>query len=173
MDQLSDQLERTRARLVASFPDAGLAFTVFRGELTVTVPTGVLLDVCRFLRAEEELDYGFLVDITAVDYPQRGDRFCLVYHLLSMQRRARLSLKTYVPEDEPVPSLTELWPGANFYEREVYDLFGVHFSGHPDLRRIMMPEDWEGHPLRKDYPLTTEPVPFSHDWEERGRPTPY
>ena len=173
MTDLSDQLQRTCAKLEEAFPDAGLAFAAFRGELTVTMPTSLLLDVCQFLRDDEALDYSFLTDITAVDHPERKDRFCLVYHLLSMSRKARVCLKTYLSEDEQAPSLTPLWPGAGFYEREVYDLFGLGFAGHPDLRRIMMPDDWQGHPLRKDYPLSTTPVPFSHDWEERGRPTPH
>lgn len=173
MEQLSDRLERTRRRLADAFPEAELSFAAFRGELTVTMPVGLLPDACRFLREDEELSYDFLVSITAVDFPERPDRFCLVYHLLSRRHHARVRVKTYVAEDEPVSSLTALWPGADFYEREVYDLFGVNFAGHPGLRRIMMPDEWEGHPLRKDYPLTTEPVPFSHDWEERGTPTPH
>jgi NADH-quinone oxidoreductase subunit C len=121
---------------------------------TILVEPARLLDTCRALRATPGLEYVAFSDVTAADfYPQREPRFDVVYHLVSPHRRERVRLKVQVGKDEPVSSVTSVWPGADWMEREVYDLFGIVFEGHPDLRRLMMPDDWEGHPLRKDYPV--------------------
>ncbi len=104
--------------------------------------------------------FDFLLDLTAVDYPARPQRFDVVYHLYSFAASQRLRVKTHAAEREPVPSLTVYWPSANWFEREVYDLFGVTFEGHPNLTRIVTPDDWVGHPLRKDYPIGGENVQF-------------
>ncbi|MCY0908368.1 MAG: NADH-quinone oxidoreductase subunit C [Sulfobacillus thermotolerans] len=111
-----------------------------------------LIPVLTFLKTQE--NYAMCLDVLAVDYLPSRPRFELVYHLYQPWKRARIRVKTRVAIDQSVPTVTTLWPGANWPEREAFDLFGIVFSGHPDLKRIYLPEDWDGHPLRKDYPLT-------------------
>jgi NADH-quinone oxidoreductase subunit C len=126
----------------------------FRGEITLVVFRARLLHVAELLRGDAELAFAFLSDITGVDRFPVEPRFEVNYHLVSLERRERLRLKVRLGSSDPViPSVTPVWPTANWHEREVFDLFGVRFEGHPDLRRILMPESWEGHPLRKDYPV--------------------
>jgi NADH-quinone oxidoreductase subunit C len=126
----------------------------FAGETTVVVHRKLLLRTAEFLASEPSLRFSFLSDVTAVDRFPLEPRFELNYHLLSIDRRERLRLKVRVSgADAVVPSVTSIWPTANWHERESYDLMGIHFDGHPDLSRILMPDDWEGHPLRKDYPV--------------------
>ena len=135
------------------------------GQVVVRLPRERLLDALRALRDE----FGFQVaeDITAVDYWQRREpRFDLVYHLFSYEHEAEITLRVAVAEGEAVESATAVFPGANWYERELFDMFGIPFDGHPDLRRIIMPYDWEGHPLRKDYPLGYEEVQFTFNFDE-------
>jgi NADH-quinone oxidoreductase subunit C len=112
-----------------------------------------LIEVCQFLKSEEGGAYVFLTDETAVDYPKREKRFEINYQLYSFKLNQRLRLKVLAAEGEAVPSVTSVWPAANWLEREVYDMFGVLYDGHPDLRRILLPEEWTGHPLRKDYDI--------------------
>jgi NADH-quinone oxidoreductase subunit C len=124
------------------------------GELTLVLAREALVSICEVLRDDPAFAYTMLVDICGVDRGVEADpRFEVVYHLYSFTHRHRLRLKVRVNEDEAVPTVTPIWPNANWYEREVYDMFGVRFEGHPELRRLLMPEDWEGYPLRKDYPL--------------------
>ncbi len=124
------------------------------GELIVWVEPGTIVETCTILRDSAETQFNFLSDITCIDWYPSEPRFEVVYHLLSHSRKARVRVKVKLDaEDANVDSLTQLWAGADFFEREIYDLFGVRFQGHPNLKRIMMPEDWEGHPLRKDYPV--------------------
>lgn len=140
------------------------SYTEQYGELTVVVERERIRDVLKALRDHPELEYRFLADLTSVDYLGMGlePRFAVVYHMLSMSKRQRVRVKVGVPEgDEWAPSVTPEWPTANWLEREVYDLMGIRFEGHPDLRRILMPHDWQTHPLRKDEPLGEEPVAFS------------
>jgi len=126
----------------------------FRGELTIYVQPGALIRVCEFLRIDPTLSYKFLSDVTALDLYPNEPRFEVVYHLLSLKNAERLRLKVRTGGDAPrVDSLVPVYPSANAFEREVFDLFGIQFAGHPYLRRILMPEDWEGYPLRKDYPV--------------------
>jgi NADH-quinone oxidoreductase subunit C len=121
-------------------------------ELSIYVARELLREACAQLKAQRLAD--FLSDLTCADYYPRQPRFEMAYHLLSIKRKERIRLKVRLDGDDPViESITAVWPSANFFEREVFDLFGVRFLGHPYLRRIMMPEDWEGHPLRKDYPV--------------------
>ncbi len=121
---------------------------------TVVIAPPALLPVATFLKEDLELQYNTLMDLTAVDYWKRKPRFEVVYHFLSVANSFRLRLKVPVAEPKPkVDSLTSLWPGANWYDREVYDMFGIQFTGHPDLRRILLYPEFEGHPLRKDYPI--------------------
>jgi len=126
----------------------------FRGETTVVVPLDRLVRTAEYLATEPSLRFSFLSDITTVDRYPIEPRFEMNYHLLSIERRERLRLKVRVPGNEPVvPTVIPVWPTANWHEREIFDLFGIRFQGHPDLRRILMPEEWEGYPLRKDYPV--------------------
>jgi NADH-quinone oxidoreductase subunit C len=137
-------------RLSGHFPDVLLA----RDEVTVTVPRDELIDGLERLRSEEGLSFGFLADVTASDWPGLEPRFWVAYELLSMDHVHRVRVKVGLPADDPrVASATPVFPTANWLEREVFDFFGIVFEGHPDLRRIEMPEDWVGHPLRKDHPL--------------------
>ncbi|HEV2206494.1 MAG TPA: NADH-quinone oxidoreductase subunit C [Candidatus Acidoferrales bacterium] len=125
----------------------------FRGETTVVVPRQHLLAAAEFLAGEPSLRFSFLSDLSAVDRFPIEPRFEVNYHLLSIEHRLRLRLKVKLSSGDPVVhSVTGVWPTANWHERENFDLFGIHFEGHPDLRRILMPDDWEGYPLRKDYP---------------------
>ena len=121
-----------------------------RDELTITVARENIIAACKAVQPV----YNFLEDVTAVDWYPSEPRFQITYHILSHSLKARLRLVVRLDgSDAVVDSITGVWPSANFYEREIFDLFGVHFSGHPNPRRIMMPEDWQGHPLRKDYPV--------------------
>jgi NADH-quinone oxidoreductase subunit C len=126
----------------------------FRGELTLILPRERLLRVADFLRTDQELGFSFLSDISPVDRFPMEPRFELNYHLLSLKLTERVRVKIRIAGDNPVaPSVTSIWPGANWHEREAFDLFGIQFTGHPDLRRLLMPDEWEGYPLRKDYPV--------------------
>ncbi len=142
--------------LKGKFPDSILELNYFRGEETILVKREEIAEVCLFLRDHPELQFNYLTEVCGVDFPEREARFEVVYHLYSLKTYKRLRLKVQTDEEKPVPSVTSVWPTANWHEREVYDMFGVRFSGHPDLRRILMPEDFEKHPLRKDFPLFEE-----------------
>jgi len=123
---------------------------------TIYVPAGYLLPTCRALLETPSLRFNVLLEVTAVDYLPREPRFEVVYHLLSIPQRHRLRVKVRVATDDingAVPTVQSVWPGAGWPEREVWDMFGIVFAGHEDLRRLLMPEDWEGHPARKDYPV--------------------
>ncbi|MBZ5513248.1 MAG: NADH-quinone oxidoreductase subunit C [Acidobacteriia bacterium] len=136
-------------------PDAVEEAREFRGEISLYIRKGRLRSACEFLRDAPGLNFKYLSDVTAVDLFPNEPRFEVVYHLLSLESFRRLRLKVRVPGDDPrVNSVVPVWPGANAFEREVFDLLGIRFEGHPNLSRILMPEDWEGHPLRKDYPTT-------------------
>ncbi|NCO36481.1 MAG: NADH-quinone oxidoreductase subunit C [Armatimonadetes bacterium] len=142
-------------RLHQQFPEAILASHSYRGDDTISVAGDSLLPIMQFLRETPELSFETLMDLTAVDYLKMGKspRFEVVYHLYSLTHNHRLRVKVPLPEDLPeVDSLTSLWKIADWYEREVWDMFGIKFRGHPDLRRLLMYEEFEGHPLRKDYP---------------------
>ena len=153
------------------FPQAVIETAEFRGEQTIVLRPSHLASVCTYLL--KNLRYNFLSTITAVDWPERTPRFDVVYQLLSLPNQCEVRLKVYVGErgeEHPsLPTVCGIWPGANWYEREVYDMFGIEFVGHPDLRRILMPPDWTTYPLRKDYPLTGFELPEPH-W---GGQVPY
>lgn len=151
---MNDALNELGAYIQAKQPDAVIAAVVAHGELTLEVALAALPALVRFLRADESCRFATLVDITAVDWPQRKARFDIVYHFLSMHRNQRIRLKAAVREDQMIPSITDLHPSANWFEREVFDMFGILFSGHPDLRRILTDYGFRGHPLRKDFPTT-------------------
>ena len=124
------------------------------GELTITVARGDILTVLKALRDDPGLQFEILIDICGVDYPQRADRFDVVYHLMSPRKNLRIRIKTQTNETDPVASAIPVFPGANWYEREAYDMFGILFSDHPDLRRLLTDYGFQGFPLRKDFPLT-------------------
>ncbi len=149
--------EDLEGRLRERFGDALLA----RGEVTVTVDREALVDALTWLRDEDDLRFTFLSDVSCTDWPGREPRVWMAYHLYSQELGHRVRVKTGLPEgDLRVASLTAELPAADWQEREVYDFFGVTFEGHPDLRRIIMPDDWEGHPLRKDHPLGGVPTQY-------------
>jgi len=140
------------------FPGEVLATSTYAGQVSVSVKPEKIAEICRFLHDEPSIRMDHLADLTAVDfsaYPgDKGPRFEVVYNMISIVHRHRIRLKARVPEADPrIDTVTPVWNTANWHERETYDLMGIIFNGHPDLRRILLPEDWEGHPLRKEYPL--------------------
>jgi len=147
------------------FPGALEDVAEFRGEITVVIAKDALLDVARFLRDDPGTAFDMLSVVTGTHYLERDHDYEVLYHLYSLPRNHRLRLKVRLDEGETVPSVVSIWPGANWPEREVYDLVGVRFSGHPDLRRIIMPEDYPDHPLRKDFDVEGGP----RDARPRGR----
>lgn len=155
-------VETTIAKLWEKFPKADGDTQDYAGGKTFTVPRESLLDTARFLRDDPELCYELLLDITALDWLPREPRFDLLYSFVSIQKKARIRLRVPLPEqDARAPSLTPIFVGANFYEREVFDLFGISFTGHPFMYRILLPIDTIGHPLRKDAALGYETVEMS------------
>ncbi len=165
------------AAIQAALPDSLLDTHVFRDETTLIVKADDIVKVARYLRDNKGLIYNFLSDISAVDYYpdyDRPGRFAVCYHLYSMLYNRRIRLKVFLQEDDPsVPTVTQVWPVANWLEREAFDMMGIDFKGHPDLRRVLMPEDWEGHPLRRDYPLGYETPMFSFNKDEINKSKPY
>jgi len=139
--------------LRTAVPDGVSALSYWVGDWTIIVPVSRLIDVARHLRDAPDALFDYCSDVTATDWPPRAERFDLVYCLYSTRHRRRVRVKARAAEHQPVPSVTDVWPSANWLEREVFDMFGVNFTGHPDRRRILMPEDWQGYPQRKDYPL--------------------
>ena len=148
------------ATIEGACPGAVVAEHEHAGELTIEIARDALPGVARFL-AGPPLAYVLLSDLTCADFPERPERFRLAYHLLSLENGSRLRLRVWAGPEPEVPTVTDVWATANWHEREVYDMFGVRFTGHPDLARILMPLDWEGHPLRRDYPLGGEEVEFT------------
>ena len=150
-----------RALVEAACPGGVVDEVEHRGELTLEVSRGRLLEVARFL-AGPPLAFTLLSDVSCADFPDAPGRFRVAYHLYAFESGARLRLRVWAGAEQPeVESVVPIWPTANWHEREVYDMFGVRFRNHPDLTRILMPLDWEGHPLRRDYPLGGEDVQFS------------
>jgi NADH-quinone oxidoreductase subunit C len=142
--------EKIKGRFADDFVEA----REYRGQLAVTVKKSRIVDICRFLHDDPELAFNHITDVTAADYPNDEERFEVVYHFYSIPKNQRIRLKARVREEDcTIDSVTGIWQGANFMEREAYDLMGIRFNGHPDLRRILLTDDFEGHPLRKDYPV--------------------
>jgi NADH-quinone oxidoreductase subunit C len=140
-------------KLKEKISDSILEVSTFRGEVTVTVPKREIFEICKFLHSDPDLQYHLLTDLCGLDFFPKTPRFGVVYLLYSLKNNQRLRVKTRVGEQESVPSVESIWKVANWYEREVFDLFGITFENHPDLRRIMLWDGFEGHPLRKDYPV--------------------
>ena len=149
-EALNDLASYLREKLDGRIDDATVAF----GDLTLTAAAGDIVDVLSFLKRDVQCQFISFVDVCGADYPAREKRFDVVYHLLSPRQNQRVRVKVQTDEDTPVPSVTSVFPGADWFERETYDLYGVLFTGHPDLRRILTDYGFEGHPLRKDFPLT-------------------
>ena len=141
------------AALQASLPGAVLQTSWWVGDWTLILEASRLQEVAGWLRDTDAAGFDFCSDVTAVDWPPRPARFDVVYSLYSVRHRHRVRVKVRVGEADAVPTVSAIWPAANWLEREVFDMFGIRFDGHPDLRRILMPDDWQGHPERKDYPL--------------------
>ena len=150
LEGLKDLLETIEDVLGARLLGSELAY----GELNLTIARDDIISVLKDLRDNSSLQFEQLVDLSGVDYPERAERFDVVYHLMSHRQNQRIRVKLSTDEDQPVPSVIDIFPVANWYERETYDMYGVLFSGHPDLRRLLTDYGFEGHPLRKDFPLT-------------------
>jgi NADH-quinone oxidoreductase subunit C len=164
-----DVKDLTVEKIRAALPEAISATRDFRGERTLRIRREDIVAVCRLLRDDPELDYNYLSDLSGTDYWPAEPRFCVNYHLLAMGTNTRLRLSVYLTGDDAVvASVTGVWPAA------LWHMFGVSVSGHPDLRRILMPAEWVGHPQRKDYPLGYEDVQYTHNVDEiqRGKPRP-
>ncbi len=162
----SEELRELGALIEAKRPDCVLKWRVEHGELTVDVAPASLKGFTEFLQSDPACRFTTLIDITAVDWPEREKRFDVVYHYLSMRQNQRIRVKCAIREDEILPSITALHPGAGWFEREVYDMFGILFSGNADLRRILTDYGFQGHPLRKDFP-TTGYVELRYDETEK------
>ncbi len=151
---LSSEMEALAVRkLAAQFPGVIQEVIHFRGETTIRVPKESIIAVLTFLRDDPDLRYNMLTDLTATDWPEREQRFDMIYELNSLVYNQHIRVKAAVGEEEKIASTHALWKGAAWEERECYDMFGIIFDGHPDLKRVLLPQDWEGFPLRKDYPL--------------------
>lgn len=162
------------SKIETAVPDAVEEVADFRGERTLFIKKDQLKSVCLLLRDDEELQYNFLSDICADDLLPEFPRFAVSYHLYSIPQNHRLRLRVWVEDpDEGVETMTDIWPIANWLEMEVWDLMGINFQGHGGLRRLFLPEDWQGHPLRKDYPLGYEEVQFSFNWQEINKKKPF
>jgi NADH-quinone oxidoreductase subunit C len=151
---MDETLDRLAATIKGALGDSVTGHAVARGELSVNAKAADIVKVATFLRDDPACQFICIIDVTAVDFPDREQRFDVVYHLLSPQLNQRVRVKTMTDEVTAVPSLASVYRGADWFEREAYDLYGVLFTGHPDMRRILTDYGFEGHPLRKDFPLT-------------------
>jgi NADH-quinone oxidoreductase subunit C len=151
---VSETLKTLGELIAADRAGAVSGWNVAFGELTVTVPADQIVPFVTYLRDDARLQFVNLIDVCGVDYPSREQRFDVVYHLLSPRQNVRIRVKVMTDADTPVPSVTSVYPGADWFEREAYDLYGIVFTGHPDLRRILTDYGFEGYPMRKDFPLT-------------------
>jgi NADH-quinone oxidoreductase subunit C len=167
---MNEELQNVVSGLVERF---GVEGKEFRGQTSLIVSPEQIIEVCQVLR--DEYKFEWLEVLTAVDYwPQQEPRFHVIYQLFSIDNPMRIGLRVPLSGISPsLPTLVELFANANWRERELWDMFGIHFEGHPDLRRILMPHDWQGHPLRKDYPLGYEEVQFTFNAEEIDQDKPY
>ena len=151
---MDERLHDLGATIVKALPGSVADYAVAVGELTIRGEARDIVKIVTFLRDDPRCQFWSIIDVTAVDWPARERRFDVVYHLLSPKQNVRVRVKVETDEATPVPSIIDVFPGADWYEREAYDLYGVLFTGHPDLRRILTDYGFQGHPLRKDFPLT-------------------
>ncbi|OGO18670.1 MAG: NADH-quinone oxidoreductase subunit C [Chloroflexi bacterium RBG_16_48_8] len=160
-------LETVVDKLRKEFGEGVQPLEEFRGETKVNVDPSLIVPVCTFLHEDSDFSFNFLMALTCVDYWPQEPRFTVAYQLYSQKNNIILGLRAYLPGSDPgISTIESVYPNANWHEREVYDMFGITFEGHSDLRRILMPHDWEGHPQRKDYPLGYEEVQFSYNFDE-------
>lgn len=160
------ELELLAQHIARSNPGVAFETEITHGQLCLQIPLGALRQVVTFLLEDESCDFHQLMDITAVDYPSRVNRFEVVYHFLSMTKNQRIRLKAVTDEDSAVDTISDIHPTANWFEREVYDMYGIYFNNHPDLRRILTDYGFEGYPLRKDFPLSGY-VELRYDQEQK------
>jgi len=151
---MSERLKELGEKITAALPGAVEGYAIAVGELTVQANAADIVKIATFLRDDPACLFWCIIDVTAIDWPGRERRFDVVYHFLSPKLNQRIRVKAQTDETTPVPSIIEVFPGANWFEREAYDLYGIIFSGHPDMRRLLTDYGFEGHPLRKDFPLT-------------------
>jgi NADH-quinone oxidoreductase subunit C len=173
LEQVTNLADNIRDVLQSRFADIILGEDDFRGQQSFDVKPEAVYDICQALFEDSDLEFRFLSDITSVDWygdeDAVGTRFEVIYNLFSLKHKYRLLIKARLPESDPeIRSLTPLWQGANWLEREVWDLMGIKFTGHPDLTKILTPDDLKGHPLRRDFPLTYEQPQFS--WNKNDPP---
>jgi len=167
-------IEKAVRVLKERLPDGVQAVESFRDETTVVLSREVIAAACRILHDDASLGFELLAALTAVDYHPKEPRFAVVYLLYSIAQNVFLGLRVYLPGRSPeVATIESVYPNANWHEREVFDMFGINFLGHSDLRRILMPHDWVGHPLRKDYPLAYEEVQYTFNFDEIDKRKPY
>jgi NADH-quinone oxidoreductase subunit C len=151
-----DIKDKITAKLKESFANSVLEVVEFKGDLAITIDAKQVTEIAKFLKEDSELGFNLCEDVTAIDWGSRKNRFTVVYHIYSLSNNFRLRLRSNI-EDDSVDSVSSVWESANWYERETFDMYGIKFKNHPDLRRMYMPEEFEYHPLRKDFPLTGIP----------------
>jgi NADH-quinone oxidoreductase subunit C len=167
-------VDKAVAKLQRELGERVLSVEDFRGQTSVTLDREAIVNACQMLRDDPELDFNFLAALTAVDYWPSEPRFKIVYQLYSLANKEFIGLRAQLSNESPeISTIESIYPNANWHEREVFDMFGVTFKGHSDQRRIIMPYDWEGHPLRKDYPLGYEEVQFTFNFDEIDKRKPY
>ncbi|MEA1977604.1 MAG: NADH-quinone oxidoreductase subunit C [Chloroflexota bacterium] len=167
-------VENAVAKLQRELGEGVLIVEEFRGQTSVTLDRESIVTACQMLRDDPELDFNFLAALTAVDYWPSEPRFKIVYELYSLANKEFIGLRAQLSNESPeISTIESIYPNANWHEREVFDMFGVTFKDHSDQRRIIMPYDWEGHPLRKDYPLGYEEVQFTFNFDEIDKRKPY
>ncbi len=167
-------VEKAVAKLQQELGENVLGVEEFRGQTSVTLDREAIVNACQMLRDDPELDFNFLAALTAVDYWPSEPRFKIVYQLYSLANKEFIGLRAQLSNESPeISTIENIYPNANWHEREVFDMFGVTFKDHSDQRRIIMPYDWEGHPLRKDYPLGYEEVQFTFNFDEIDKRKPY
>ena len=167
-------VEKVVAKLQRELGESFLGYEEFRGQTSVILDRETIVSACQMLRDDPDLDFNFLAALTAVDYWPSDPRFKIVYQLYSLANKEFIGLRVPLNEGSPeISTIESIYPNANWHEREVFDMFGVTFKDHSDQRRIIMPYDWEGHPLRKDYPLGYEEVQFTFNFDEIDKRKPY
>ena len=163
---MDDSLKDLNDFLMSNCSEDIISSVIEYNHLSITIVVSSLEKITSLLKTNNVCKFKTLIDITAIDYPEQEERFCLVYHYLSMQQNLRIRIKSLVKEDQIVPSITNLFPSANWFEREVFDMYGILFSNHPDMRRILTDYGFQGHPLRKDFP-TTGYLELRYDQEKK------
>ncbi|TET97046.1 MAG: NADH-quinone oxidoreductase subunit C [Anaerolineales bacterium] len=167
-------VEKAVAKLKRELGESITVDEPFRGQTSMTLDREVIVTACQMLRDDPDLDFNFLAALTAVDYWPSEPRFKIVYQLYSLANKEFIGLRVLLSGESPeISTIENIYPNANWHEREVFDMFGVTFKDHSDQRRIIMPYDWEGHPLRKDYPLGYEEVQFTFNFDEIDKRKPY